>query len=82
MSCVDHIQCPRCSKHGNDRSHNNLAVYADGSSIALAVIIMFLLVALRRSKDQVKELEVTLDFHQMWMNSYLKKLGISSDNMH
>lgn len=29
--CVDHIQCPRCAKHGNDRSHNNLAVYADGS---------------------------------------------------
>ena len=52
-----------------------------GLSIALAVIISYLLVALRRSKERVRELEVTLDFHQMWTNSYLKKLGISSDSM-
>ena len=29
--CVDHRQCPRCARNGNDRSHNNLAVYSDGS---------------------------------------------------
>ena len=29
--CVEHRQCPKCKEKGNDRSHNNLAVYSDGS---------------------------------------------------
>ena len=29
--CVGHEQCPECAKLGNDRSGDNLAIYADGS---------------------------------------------------
>lgn len=31
-SFVRHEQCPKCAKLGNDRGHNNLGIYADGSA--------------------------------------------------
>lgn len=32
MTRITHTQCPKCASLGNDRGHDNLAVYPDGSS--------------------------------------------------
>lgn len=31
-TCIEHVRCPQCTKHGGDTSGDNLGVYSDGHS--------------------------------------------------
>ena len=79
--CVKHEQCPECAKLGKDRSETILLYTLMVVVIVSVVVIINQQQAYRRLKKVKSELQELSDFHEMWMKSYHKSLGISSDSI-
>lgn len=56
VHCVEHTQCPRCAKNGNDRSQDNLCVYSDGSMYCFSCHYFVSAKGIARLKEEVEVL--------------------------
>jgi len=85
---IKHERCPKCSRMGNDRSGNNLAVYSDSHKhcFACGYYVRGDIVEAYKQKQEVKKDAISYFVRSNHFNPkgliYLKKYGLTDKEIH